>query len=213
MKNLNERQIDILKIIAKFGTIGMETLRNRYDISSIAILEAIKRLEKNKYVIRNKIFHNGETYITLDEKGSYLLGTKLIKKINHITLIHDDFVNKIAINEIKKNNEIKLEYELKQENFVKFEKSQSAIFPDLVINDEIAVEVEISLKDINRIKQKILKLETTKYQKIKWISNSKLILNKLMQNTRNEKHEFYLFNNDILVNEQITKSINKKFEL
>ena len=94
------------------------------------------------------------------------MGVKFIKKINYQTLIHDNLVNFLAINEIKNKNDIKLEHELKQESFLKFEKSQSALFPDFSINDNIAVEVEVSIKNINRIRQKIIKLYFYYYSNI-----------------------------------------------
>ncbi|MFN8771094.1 MAG: hypothetical protein ACK5WP_09560 [Neisseriaceae bacterium] len=211
---LNNRQLEILYLIGKFRFLSFKNIEHYFDLSSNAVILLANRLKSNGYVRIEKIFHNGDKYLLLDKHGSDFLGYKYFKKINHVTLIHDEYVNTIAIDQLKKGNQIKLEHEFKEENLLKFEQKNKIIFPDIVVNDT-AYEIEISLKNLSRIKNKILKLDSMyNIKTVEWISNSSHILEKISKSCFNNNHKFYKFDNNILGKTKVEfKQENKEFTL
>lgn len=213
-RELTIRQKEIIGLIGRFRFLNTKLLENYYGLTKRSVYMLSLRLRERGYIRVEKIFNNGDNYLLLENLGSDLAGCKCISKINSATLLHDTYVHYLAVDELKNGNEIKLEYEAKEELNLKFTQINKIILPDLLINNEIAVEVELSLKMGKKLLNKINKYNLDdSIKEIKWFSNNKLILNRLYNLSKNPKHKYYIFKNNILDNIECNFTKLSKFKI
>ena len=196
---LTKKNVELLGLIGKFRFLSQTLIAKYFGVSEEAIRLMGYKLNKGGFLRIEKVFHDGQRYFLLDKLAVSYLDVKYFKKINYVTLVHDDLVYQIAINEMINKKEIALEHELKEQHLLKFENAKDIFLPDLLINNEIAVEVELNIKELKKRLVKINKYnQDTTIKKIMWISNKPLVLKKLCEISNNIKHEFYLFEDNIL---------------
>ena len=196
---LTKKNVELLGLIGKFRFLSQTLIAKYFGVSEEAIRLMGYKLNTGGFLRIEKVFHDGQRYFLLDKLAVSYLDVKYFKKINYVTLVHDDLVYQIAINEMINKKEIALEHELKEQHLLKFENAKDIFLPDLLINNEIAVEVELNIKELKKRLVKINKYnQDTTIKKIMWISNKPLVLKKLCEISNNIKHEFYLFEDNIL---------------
>ena len=196
---LTKKNIELLELVGKFRFLSQVLLAKYFGASEESIRLMGYKLSKGGFLRVEKVFYDGQRYFLLDKLAVSYLDVKYFKKINYVTLVHDDLVYQIAINEIMNKKEVALEYELKEQYLLKFEKNKDIFLPDLLINNEIAIEVELNIKELKKRLIKINKYnQDTTIKKVVWISNKPLVLKKLYEISNNIKHEFYIFEDNIL---------------
>lgn len=209
---LNSRDMLIFELLGRFGG-GMreDSLAIALDVSlhSVEILGA--RLMRGGYVIREKIMQGVPAYWRLDKSGAALAGVKKLAEIRLATLKHDDIVHRLAANIIKDGGQIVTEAELKY----KFgSESKNYKLPDIVLVDKnIAIEVEISQKPDSALLKIIEKYKIENYSRILYISQSKAILNKIFELTNGDsRYAYKLFSDDVLQSIDYQPTEPKKLE-
>ena len=199
MSRLTEKNIELLKLVGKFRFLSQELLAKYFDTSEEAVRLMGYKLIKLGFVRVEKVFHAGERYFILDKLAVSYLGFKYLKKINHVTLIHDDLVYQLAISAMLKNKSVELEHELKEQYLLKFDKAKDVYLPDLLIDKELAVEVELNIKDTKKLLTKVNKYnQDSAIKKVMWLSNRPLALKRVQELSNDIKHEFYIFSDNIL---------------
>ena len=209
---LNERDIRIFEIIKKFGWLREDYIakylgfdwadkKTKNNLNTLAF-----RLKSGGFIVKQKIIEGYPGYWTLGKNGAEFINSEEQKLMPLGTLRHNDMVADLAIDLMVKEptTEIITEHELKQELFGSEAKKKK--LPDLILNSKVAIEVEISRKNDNKLALVLANYATSSYEQIIYYTNSTgiaNIVNKLVKN--NPKFKFKLFkDSNILVNENYT---------
>jgi hypothetical protein len=130
------------------------------------------------------------------------------KKISLMTIEHDDYVAELVIKFILENpdNLVETEYEIKQTLFGK--EAREKKIPDIILNEKIAIEVELSTKDNRRNVSLINSYLKSNFEEIIYYSNSKRTINNLQKLTNNnDKFKYYFFTNNIEISEKLSGNL------
>lgn len=209
---LNSRDMLIFELLGRFGG-GMreDSLAIALDISlhSVEILGA--RLMRGGYVIREKIMQGVPAYWRLDKAGAALAGVRKLAEIRLATLRHDDIAHRLGAWLVKDGRQIVTEAELKHNLGAESKKHK---LPDMVLVDEnIAIEVEISQKPDSALLKIIEKYKAEKYNQVLYVSQSKAILNKIFELTKGDsRYAYKLFSDDVLQSVDYQPTEPKKLE-
>lgn len=198
---LSERDIKIFEIIKKFGWLREDYLAKYLGLNwndlkvKTSLYTLAYRLKKDRFITKEKIIDGYPGYWSLGKNGAEFVSGKEEQKLMSLgTLRHNDMVANLAINLIVKEplTEITTEYELKQELFGSENKNKK--LPDLVINGKIAIEVEVSKKNDNKLAQIISHYLTSNYEQVIYYTNSTGIANKINRIAKkHSKFKFKLF--------------------
>ena len=110
---LSERQIEMLKLVNRFGFLSEVLIARFFDLTDNAIRKVRYELISGGCIRVEKIFARGDKYWVLEKFVINYLGGQSYRKISPATLVHNSYVHTIAINELKLGNLIKLEKEAK----------------------------------------------------------------------------------------------------
>ena len=202
--NLTNRQKDILKLINRFGYVNESLMGSYLDLDTEAVKKVGQRLFKRGLIRKIKVLPVERQYWLLDKLAVELLSGKFIYKVSPTMAIHNGYVYTLAIDYLCKGNVIKLERELRQELDKKFGVGE-ILLPDLLVNNSISIEIELSFKTKKRILKKAAMYNyNSRILEVIWISNKEHVLRKLKKIVSGSKHKFYIFDEDIL---QITEYI------
>ena len=204
---ITDRDEKIMMLLKKFGyiredilasmlNVGYETSQDKQVFNQLAC-----RLRKHNIVHREKIKIGRNFYWWLGRDGANLINAKTIRNVPIITIDHDDLVCKLASKYLVENPDINLitEFENKQRLFG-FDAKNKKI-PDLVIDDNIAIEVEISKKNYNRWNAVLTNYLSSDFKEIIYYTNSKTIANSIAKiASNNERIKFKIFSEDDINN-------------
>lgn len=161
---LQDRDLDILKFINKFGYVSLNHIRDRFKFSQPRVYQILARLFKNDFIDKKRLIAEQSSIYWLKTKGADLIGANRINKVSLQNLEHNLLVIDVYLEllEKKPDLEIKSDRELRQGKGFGYK----GHIPDLEIQTEekngrknIAIEVEISRKDKRRLKGIISELE------------------------------------------------------
>lgn len=213
---LSERDIKIFELIKKFGWIREDFIAKylKLDWSSTKVKHNMyalgTRLYKNEFVTKVKIIEGYPAYWSLAKNGAIFMNCKQQNPMSLATLRHNDMVAELAVHMLVNNSTIILqtEHEIKQNMFGI--SSKNIKLPDIIINKNIAIEVELSRKNDNKLTAIVNHYLSSNYEKIIYYTNNIGIANKIKYLAKNnEKFNFKLFNGlNILENENYNISDN-----
>lgn len=188
---LTERDIKIFELIKKFGWIREDfiakylkldwnDIKNKHNIYALSV-----RLIKHDFINKIKIIAGYPAYWGLSKKGAEFMSSKEQSIIPLATLRHDDMVAELAINMMLNDPEIMLhtEHELKQEMYGIG--SKKIKLPDIIINDKLAIEVEVSRKNDSKLSAIISNYLSSKYEEVVYYTNNIKIANKVKSLSQN----------------------------
>jgi DNA-binding PadR family transcriptional regulator len=161
---LQDRDLEILKFINKFGYVGLDHIRELYNFSQSRVYQILGRLIKNDYIDKKRVIADQASIYWLKTKGADLLETNRINKVSLQNIEHNLIVLNVYLELMKQNStlEIKSDRELRQGKGFGY----TGHIPDLEIQTEeqngkknIAIEIEISRKDRKRLKSIVSTME------------------------------------------------------
>jgi DNA-binding PadR family transcriptional regulator len=161
---LQDRDLEILKFINKFGYVGLDHIREFYNFSQSRVYQILGRLVKNDYIDKKRVIADQASIYWLKTKGVNLLNTNRINKVSLQNIEHNLIVLNVYLELMKQdpNLEIKSDRELRQGKGFGY----TGHIPDLEIQTEeqsgrknIAIEIEISRKDRKRLKSIVSTME------------------------------------------------------
>jgi DNA-binding PadR family transcriptional regulator len=161
---LQDRDLEILKFINKFGYVGLDHIREFYNFSQSRVYQILGRLVKNDYIDKKRVIADQASIYWLKTKGADLLNTNRINKVSLQNIEHNLIVLNVYLELMKQdpNLAIKSDRELRQGKGFGY----TGHIPDLEIQTEeqngrknIAIEVEISRKDKKRLKSIVSTME------------------------------------------------------
>lgn len=199
MNTLRHRDLVILNFIAQFGYCQERQLATLCGLSIIQIKRIIGRLKENGYVTANRILADSGNYVFLTTSSGLMLNTKVINKPNLNTLWHDSLLVDLylfLLNAEKITPQlIKTDKQLRQEAGI-FGVNTKYRVPDLLIDDKIAIELELSKKTPSKLQEIINSyiIDDNK-QLVCYFLQSISLLKKIYSLTlpHTQKFKFYLF--------------------
>lgn len=161
---LQDRDLDILKFINKFGYVSLNHIRDRFKFSQPRVYQILARLFKNDFIDKKRLIAEQSSIYWLKTRGADLIEANRINKVSLQNLEHNLLVIDVYLELLEKtpNLKIKSDRELRQGKGFGYK----GHIPDLEIQTEenngrknIAIEIEISRKDKRRLKGIISELE------------------------------------------------------
>lgn len=207
---ITERDEKILLLLKKFGCVREDLLANYldldYTLDSVKIVLSVLafRLKKHDIINRAKVVIGKTFYWSLAKSGADLVDAEVLKKISIITLNHNDLVTELAINLLIKNPDanLKTEFEIRQELYGREAKEKK--IPDLVIDNKIAIEVELSKKNNRKLNSIVSNYLRSDYEEIIYYCDSKSIANTLYKiSNKNMKFKYKVFINSSIIDAEI----------
>lgn len=163
----------------------------------------LRKLALSGLIIRKKILSNRDYYIYLTKDCAKILQIKLYAKPILHTLLHDSMLIDLYLFLLNFNSNliIQSDKELKRNNNKIFENKFR--LPDLLINNQIAIELELSQKSDARLKEIIYNyMIDINYSLVIYIVKTVTIMNKIKSiiNNISDKFYFYLLNDNLDIN-------------
>jgi len=189
------RDVKILEFIAKFGFCQDRHIITLCNLTPKYYLKVIKRLIDDDYVERSRILAYEEAYLMLTKNGSRFLGLSttsrpVLNTLNHDTLLIDLYFKLI---EQYPTAHFKTDKELRRD-FAIHEANDSKRIPDIVIDDTLAVELELSEKPLAKLTAIInAYILDNNIQQVHYYVMSKRIYTRLLNLTANySKFKFFM---------------------
>ena len=212
---LNDRQLEIIKLINRFGYVNESAMCIYLNLTEKTVAKIGERLVKSGLIKKIKVLSYMSQFWVLSEIGAYVVNGKIISQITPSMILHNNYVHQLALKFLSDNQTVKLEKELRYELDKHF-KASEIFLPDLILNNSIAFEIEITFKTVERIVKKISMYNfDSKITEVKWLSNNENILRRLQKIANNSKHKFYVFTDNILkykefINDKISSTNQQK---
>ena len=208
--NLNDNDLIVLYFLSKVGycqyTHLIRLLNLNNTISPIVLGKVLKKLTDLKLIARKSIFANNNDFILLSNEGSKQLGVNKVKDIVLNSIYHDMMVIDILLY-LKKNDlsiEIQTDKELKRQYGFKLFENNKFNIPDLLINESIAIEVELTAKSQDRLISIINSYicQTNIIEVHYYVLNENIAERIANLHIINSKFKFYKFDKDVIHVEQ-----------
>jgi len=213
---VTERDIKIFEIIKRFGYLREDLLalwlgmdwtdaKVRNNLNALA-----SRLKQDGFIVKRKIIEGYPGYWSLGKRGATFIGGSEFRNINLATIMHTDAVSRLAIAFLLGGwcECIKTEFEIKIERSMHGKKNLK--LPDLIVDDKMAIEVELSKKGDTRLSGIVANYLDSYYEKIVYYTDAPIIANRVYHfasrfGADSSRFGFKLFKNgDILQNEDYT---------
>ena len=198
---LNPRDLEILNFIARFGYVQERHLAILWDLSLVQIKRVVSKLAEYGYVVSTKVLSGSGNYVFLTATSGKMLDVKTPSRVNLNTLFHDtllvDLYFFLINNDALTPEIIKTDKQLRKE-FGIFDVNSKQRVPDLLIDDKIAIELELSEKPKTRLQEIInTYIIDNDIKLVCYFLQSVSLLNKISAMTLgNQKYRFYLFEVD-----------------
>lgn len=210
--NLQTKELRILEFLAHVNHCQEQHLQ-RFSASLTSTISSneksattrlINSLLKQDLITKTALLHKQNSFISLSKSGAKLLGfTKAPPPVNLATYEHDMLVVDLFLHlqAVMPQALIKTDTELKREQGTMVIKStvKRINVPDLLINNQIAVEVELTLKTTQRLQEIIQHyLNNPQIVEVHYYVRNKTILTKIKQlSFAAKKFRGFIFSNDI----------------
>jgi hypothetical protein len=158
VSTLQERDIQILEFISRFGYCQEIHISKLCSLSSKNTARIILRLINAGYVEKQKVLANTGAYMFLSKQGAQFLNVKPIIKVALPTLNHDTLLIDLYLylarrydnsDIIKTDKELRAAFQI--DGSLSVEEKDAQRIPDLLINESIAIELELSEKPKSRL--------------------------------------------------------------
>jgi len=201
---LVERDLKIFELIRKLGWVRQDKIAyylgmDYADSKVNTIIRGIGfRLQKHGYIIKKRFIAGLPNYWCFSRLGAELNEGIIEPKFVLQNAKHDDFVASLLIGYLRQGIiNITTEFELKQQ--LKFDKDKKVKIPDLVINEHVAIEVEISLKNLDRIGTIIRHYKFSKYSQVIYYTTEKIAQIMLNNPTCDSKFNFKIIDENNII--------------
>ena len=212
--SLSKGEISVLQFISKFGYCHDHhlLLLPNLHLKRPSLNRLIANLIKKGVVTKKLFLRNGGYFILLTKLGSDLFQIPKVKGISLNTLHHDMLVIDLFLHQISEVSDllIKTDKEQKRELGINFIGNRLNT-PDLLINDNIAVEVELTAKPLHRLREVVNSyIVNSQIKEVHYYVKSMAILNRVFALTSiSHKFRGFLFTTNIgEAVEVFDKSIN-----
>jgi hypothetical protein len=200
---LSKNEFLILNFIAKFGYVEESHIIIFSQLSKNYCQKILRQLVILELIIREKILNNRDHYLYLTKNGAKLLQIKTIAKPILHTLLHDSLLVELYLSLVNFNPNwiIQSDKELKRSNNRVI--SNKFRLPDLLINQQIAIELELSQKSDIRLNEILHNyIIDNNYSMVIYIVKNLAIMNKIKAIIDNlsDKFYFYLLDDNLNVN-------------
>lgn len=199
---LMERDFLILKTIARFRLMTGRHIKELSGFEGVtACNRRLKILTDNKFIKRRKILYGFPYLYTLTHKSRMLLNLgKREERVRLDLLRHDILVIDVLIFLMKQKN-IKLDDIVTEKELHKIDGfSTRSHKPDLIFSlskdQKIAVEVELSLKALTRLKNIVKQNFLDYYMQLYFIEGSNTKLLKILQGLKEQYPNIHILNLD-----------------
>jgi DNA-binding MarR family transcriptional regulator len=156
MNILKPRDLEILRFIGKFGYCQERHVAKLCGLSDVQISRIIKRLSDGGYINKIKVLADVSAYLLLTRQSGQLLEIKPINKPSLNTLAHDTLLVDLYFYLQEKFNldqaEITADKQIRKDLGI-HEINDKLRIPDLLINDNISIELEISEKATAKLQE------------------------------------------------------------
>lgn len=201
---LTNRDIKILELISKFGVVSEKHLmwlcgwQNKVQ-GGKNVYKVRQRLAEGEWVASYKLSYKQPRVVILAKNGAAFMNTKKVRKIPIQILEHDMFVIDLYLELKAKNPKMEIETEREKRRYEGICFGDKRRVPDLTLNDEIAIEVELTQKSTQRLRRVILSyLSNVEINQVVYFVQSPTIGKKIYEYSRNnDKFQVYLFSDDI----------------
>jgi len=209
MNALQPRDLEILHFIGKFGYCQERHVAQLCNLSDKQTARIIKRLNDGGYINKVKVLADVSAYLLLTKQSGQLIDVKPVANPSLNTLAHDTLLvdlyfylqDKFSLNhaEIKADKQIRKDLGIHATN-------DKLRIPDLLINDNISIELEMSEKPKAKLQEIINSyVVDNNIHLICYFLKSKTLLKKIHSLTNgSHKFKFFLFEFD-----EISKTITK----
>jgi hypothetical protein len=182
-----------LTFIAKFGYIEEKYISQYIKLSPKYCQRLLKTLTNQGLLVRQKILATHDFYLYLTPSGAKYLNLKTPAKPVLNTLVHDSMLVKLYLYFI--NNDINIitsDKELKRINNKLI--NNKFRLPDLLINNDIAIELELTQKNDMKLTEIIHSyILDPQYNKVVYIINKLSVFNKITAIINNISDKFYFY--------------------
>ena len=192
---LLERDLLILEFLANFGYCHDYHIAKLCGLSTKYIPRIIKRLVDAGYIIKTQILAYKSPYLMLSRNAAKFLGIKGTAKPVLNTLYHDTVLVDLFF-ELQKefpDGAIKTDKQLRREFAI--HKTGSVLrIPDLLIDESVAIELELSEKSLSRLEQIINSyIINTNIKQVRYYITSNRLYKKINQLVINcSKFSFFM---------------------
>ncbi len=205
---LQERDLKILNFLAKFAHCQERHIAKICDLSKPNCSKVLNRLIKTEYLTKQKVLANEEAYLFLGKKGCELLDIAVAKKVVLNTLQHDTLL--VDLYFFLQNQNRNLDFIIHTDKELRrFHKvGQIHRVPDLLINDNIAIELEITEKSKDRLQDIVNSyIVNDEIHQVNYYLHHKNLAQKIYSlSYGHEKFSFFIIKND--ENELIVEKFN-----
>ncbi|MBY0379535.1 MAG: hypothetical protein K2P99_03925 [Burkholderiales bacterium] len=149
---LLQRDVEIIEFVAKFAYCQDRHIQKLCNLTPQYYLKVIKRLVDADLVVRSKILAYTEPYISLSKAGAKFLSIANISKPVLNTLYHDTLLIDLyfKLQESYPHAKFRTDKEIRRELAI-HDANETIRIPDLLINDHLAIELELSEKPLARL--------------------------------------------------------------
>lgn len=212
---LTDRDVKIFELISKFGVVSEKHLmwlcgwhdevqgeKNIYKVR--------QRLTEGEWVASYKLGYKQPRFVILAKNGAALMNSTKVRKIPIQILEHDMYVIDLYLTLKAKHPEMDIETERQKRQYEGIRFGDKRRIPDLTLNNEIAIEVELTQKSTQRLKQIISSyLFNNKIKQVVYFVQSASIGKKIYEyGQNNDKFYVYLFSDDIRQHTELPRPIS-----
>ena len=157
-------------------------------------IRLIRRLILANYIEKQRLIAGESAYLLLGKRGADLLAMSRVKQLALNTLRHDMLVLDVYFDLLAKNPEYQIMSERELRIATGFKVGNKKKVPDLLINDKIAIEVELSEKSNARLIEIVGNyVRETKVDEVHYFVKSRALGHKLLElSGRHKKFKVFL---------------------
>lgn len=186
---VTKRDIELLTWINRYGFVTINHICKFLNIEKPTAYGYIKRFIKNKYLIHERIFHEQPGVYRVSYSGAKLTQHNIPapRKVNIINYYHNLKLVDLSFSLTNKNHHITTEREIRHLHLINH-KNKPDYTPDGIINNNIALELELTRKSKKRY-DKIFKyyLENPQYKEVWYFSDNNEVINLLTKYSQEAK--------------------------
>jgi hypothetical protein len=190
---ITHRDEQIFNLIKKLGWVRQDDIATylKMDYSDVKVVQIMRdigrRLQRHNYIIKKKILVTHPIYWCFSKFGATMCGGIAEPKFVLQNIRHDNLVAKILVNLLQKGEfNVKTEFELKHETV--WEKGKKIKLPDLLIDERVAVEVELTQKSSLRMNAIVRDYKFGRYEEVIYYTTKKIAT--LMSEVAGENNKF-----------------------
>lgn len=216
---LGKRDLLVLEFLARVGYCQEKHLIKFLNLGGkndkATIYNQILELSKRGFVTKLPFIRGEDYFILLAKRGADFLEVKPSKRLVLNSLNHDMLVLDLFIELLLKQPDLILKHdkEIKKELAINNISITKTNVPDILINNHIAIEVELTAKNENRLREIVNSyILNSEIHEVHYYVKSMSIINRILNLTQHStKFKGFLFdddiNNAIEISHQNTSSI------